>query len=55
MVDKLAVKEYVASSIGKDYIIPTLAVWDSVDEIDLNQLPDNLCSKPLMVVVVKVL
>lgn len=45
MVDKLAVKEYVASIIGKDYIIPTLAVWDSVDEIDLNQLPDKFVLK----------
>ena len=27
MVDKLVVKDYVASRIGKEYIIPTLAVW----------------------------
>lgn len=39
MVDKLAVKDYVASKIGKEYIIPTLAVWDKVEEIDWDLLP----------------
>ena len=28
MVDKAAVKEYVAKIIGKEHIIPTLGVWD---------------------------
>lgn len=27
MVDKYAVKEYVASKIGGQYLIPTLGVW----------------------------
>lgn len=45
MVDKLAVKDYVASLIGKEYIIPTLAVWDTVDEIDLSGLPDKFVLK----------
>lgn len=45
MVDKLAVKAYVASLIGKEHIIPTLAVWDTVDEIDLSTLPDKFVLK----------
>lgn len=45
MVDKYAVKEYVASQIGEAYIIPTLGVWDSFDEIDFDSLPDQFVLK----------
>ena len=41
MVDKLLAKDYVAGIIGEDYIIPTLGVWDSFDEIDFDGLPDQ--------------
>ena len=39
MVDKAAVKNYVASIIGQEYIIPTYGVWDSFESIDFSQLP----------------
>lgn len=45
MVDKVKVKEYVASRIGDDYIIPTLAVWDDPDKIDFCTLPDRFVLK----------
>ena len=45
MVDKLAVKDYVASRIGEEYIIPTLGVWDSVEDIDWDSLPDQFVLK----------
>lgn len=45
MVDKLAAKDYVAERIGKEYIIPTLGVWDSVDDIDWDSLPDQFVLK----------
>lgn len=45
MVDKAAAKEYVASVIGNDYIIPTLKIWNNVEEIDLSQLPDQFVLK----------
>ncbi len=45
MVDKYAVKEYVASIIGKEHIIPTLGVWNSVDEIDWDSLPNQFVLK----------
>lgn len=45
MVDKYAVKMYVANKIGKEYIIPTLGVWDSFDEIDFDKLPDQFVLK----------
>lgn len=45
MVDKIAVKEVVEKMIGKDYIIPTLAVYSNADEIDLDKLPDKFVLK----------
>lgn len=39
LVDKYAVKDYVANIIGEEYIIPTLGVWDTFDEIDFDKLP----------------
>ena len=45
MVDKYAVKEYVANIIGKEYIIPTIGVWDSPDQIDWDSLPKQFVLK----------
>lgn len=45
MVDKYAAKEYVASIIGEEYIIPTLGVWDSFDDINITKLPDQFVLK----------
>lgn len=45
MVDKYAVKEYVANIIGVEHIIPTLGVWNSTDEIDWNALPNQFVLK----------
>lgn len=45
MVDKYAVKQWVADRIGEEYIIPTLGVWDSFDDIDFDQLPGQFVLK----------
>ena len=45
MVDKYAVKEYVANIIGKEYIIPTLGVWDRPEEIAWGALPRQFVLK----------
>ena len=45
MVDKLAAKEYVAARIGEEYIIPTLGVWDRVEDIDWDSLPEQFVLK----------
>lgn len=45
MVDKYAVKEYVANKVGNEFIIPTLGVWDSFDDIDFEKLPDKFVLK----------
>ena len=45
LVDKYAVKDYVAEKLGEQYIIPTLGVWENVDEIDFDALPDRYVLK----------
>lgn len=39
IVDKYRVRNYIASRIGEDYLIPLIGVWDTVDEIDFDSLP----------------
>lgn len=41
MVDKYEVKKIVSEILGEEYIIPTLGVWNSFDEIDFSKLPDE--------------
>lgn len=45
LVDKAAVKDYVAEKIGAEYIIPTIGVWDNFDEIDFDSLPNQFVLK----------
>lgn len=45
MVDKLTAKKYVASVVGEEYIIPTLGVWESFDDIDFDSLPNEFVLK----------
>ena len=45
MVDKYEAKKYVADLIGEEYIIPTLGVWGSFEEIDFDALPNQFVLK----------
>lgn len=45
MVDKYAVKAYVANIIGEEYIIPTIGVWDKPEDIDWDSLSDKFVLK----------
>ena len=45
MVDKFAVKDFVAKKIGRKYIIKTIGVWNSFEEIDFSVLPDRFVLK----------
>ena len=45
MVDKYAVKQYIANKVGVEYVIPTLGVWDNPDDIDFAALPDQFVLK----------
>lgn len=55
LVDKYAVREYVASKIGDKHLIPLLGKWGHFDDIDFNRLPDrfvlkcNHCSRDAMI------
>ena len=44
-VDKYLVREYVARTIGEEYLIPLLGVWDDASEIDFDTLPDQFVLK----------
>ena len=45
MADKYLAKDYVANIIGKEYIIPTLGVWERVEDIDFGSLPNQFVLK----------
>ena len=45
MVDKYLARDYIAKTIGEEYLIPLLGVWDSPDEIDFDALPDQFVLK----------
>lgn len=45
MADKVKVRDWVASVIGEEYIIPTLGVWDDPGKIDYSTLPNRFVLK----------
>ena len=46
LVDKLAVKDYIAEKLGPEYVVPVIGgPWDSADEIDFDALPDQFVLK----------
>lgn len=45
MVDKYAVKNYVANKIGQEYVIPTIGVWERPEDIDFDSLPNQFVIK----------
>ncbi|MBN1508290.1 MAG: hypothetical protein JW955_15690 [Sedimentisphaerales bacterium] len=45
ITDKYAVREWVAGKIGPDYLIPLLGVFDSVNDLSLEHLPDAFIIK----------
>lgn len=44
--DKYAVRDYVAEKIGEQYLVPLYGVYDSIEEIDITQLPEQFVLKP---------
>ena len=45
MVDKYEVRGYIADLLGDKYLIPCLGIYDSVDDIDIDALPDKFVLK----------
>ena len=43
--DKFAVREYIKKTIGEEYLIPIIGVYDTVDEIPWNELPNQFVLK----------
>lgn len=45
MVDKYAVRDYIAERVGEEYLIPSLGVWDNPEQIDFDALPNQFVLK----------
>lgn len=45
LLDKYRVKQYITKLIGEEYVIPTLGVWNNVDDIDFKSLPEKFVLK----------
>ena len=45
MVDKFAVKEYVAKKIGAQYVVPTIKCWDKIEDVSFDGLPEKFVMK----------
>lgn len=45
LVDKYAVKEWVAERVGSEYVTRTYAVWDRAEDIDVSNLPERFVLK----------
>lgn len=44
-VDKYRVRDYIAKTLGEEYLIPLLGVWDNPEEIDFDALPEKFVLK----------
>lgn len=45
LVDKYKVRNYIANLIGEKYLVPLIGVWDSVEEIPFDSLPNQFVLK----------
>lgn len=45
LVDKLAVRNYIAKTLGEGYCFPLLGQWKSFEEIDFSKLPEAFVLK----------
>jgi hypothetical protein len=45
LCDKFEVRKYISETIGDNYLIPLLGVWDNFDEINFETLPNQFVLK----------
>ncbi len=45
LVDKYRVRQYISEKIGEKYLVPLLNVWNSVEEIEFDSLPNQFVLK----------
>ncbi|WP_320128504.1 ATP-grasp fold amidoligase family protein [uncultured Sphaerochaeta sp.] len=46
LVDKYEVRKHIANTIGSEYLIPLIGVYDRVEDIDFDSLPKAFVLKP---------
>lgn len=46
LVDKYKIREYIAKTIGEQYLIPLLGVYNHFEDIDFKKLPNQFVLKP---------
>lgn len=46
LVDKYKVRDYIAKTIGSEYLVPLLGVYNSFEEINFDKLPNQFVLKP---------
>jgi hypothetical protein len=46
LVDKYEVRKFIEKTIGREYLVPLLGVYDKVEDIDFSSLPDQFVLKP---------
>lgn len=45
LVDKYEVRKYISNTIGEEYLIPLIGVWNKFEEIDFSELPNQFVLK----------
>lgn len=45
MVDKYKAKYVISEKVGEKYVVPTLGVWDTFDDVDFEKLPEKFVLK----------
>lgn len=45
LADKYDVRDFIKRTIGEQYLIPILGVWDNADDIDFDKLPNQFVLK----------
>lgn len=45
LVDKLAVRRYIAQTVGQAYLVPLLGAWDRAEDVDFDSLPRQFVLK----------
>ncbi len=45
MADKITAKEIVSESIGSEYVVPIIGIWEKAEDIDYEKLPNSFVLK----------
>lgn len=45
LVDKYKVRNYIKNTIGSEYLVPLLGIWEKADDIDFEKLPNQFVLK----------